>query len=64
MRGAGIKRSIVLNGVTPCFQVRNIHNCIKVAEDFVSPENLEWCFYQVRSWRNSVFFVVGDAVDK
>ena len=27
-----------------CPQVRNIHNCIKVAEDFVSPEGLEWCF--------------------
>ena len=34
------------------FQVRNIHNCIKVAEDFVSPENLEWCFYQTEEFRH------------
>jgi len=33
-------------------QVRNIHNCIKVAEDFVSPENLEWCFYQTEEFRH------------
>jgi hypothetical protein len=32
--------------------VRNIHNCIKVAEDFVSPENLEWCFYQTEEFRH------------
>lgn len=35
-----------------CSQVRNIHNCIKVAEDFVSPENLEWCFYQTEEFRH------------
>ena len=34
------------------FQVRNIHNCIKIAEDFVSPENLEWCFYQTEEFRH------------
>ena len=33
-------------------QVRNLHNCIKVAEDFVSPENLEWCFYQTEEFRH------------
>jgi len=33
-------------------QVRNIHNCIKVAEDYVSPENLEWCFYQTEEFRH------------
>jgi lysine-specific demethylase 3 len=33
-------------------QVRNVHNCIKVAEDFVSPENLEWCFYQTEEFRH------------
>ena len=33
-------------------QVRNIHNCIKVAEDFVSPENLESCFYQTEEFRH------------
>ena len=32
--------------------MRNIHNCIKVAEDFVSPENLEWCFYQTEEFRH------------
>ena len=34
------------------FKVRNVHNCIKVAEDFVSPENLEWCFYQTEEFRH------------
>ena len=34
------------------FQVRNIHNCIKIAEDFVSPENMEWCFYQTEEFRH------------
>ena len=34
------------------FQVRNIHNCIKIALDFVSPENLEWCFYQTEEFRH------------
>eukprot|EP00095_Tigriopus_kingsejongensis_P003194 maker-scaffold91_size383040-snap-gene-2.25 protein:Tk03194 transcript:maker-scaffold91_size383040-snap-gene-2.25-mRNA-1 annotation:"probable domain-containing histone demethylation protein 2c" len=33
-------------------QVRNVHNCIKVAEDFVTPENLEWCFYQTEEFRH------------
>jgi len=33
-------------------QVRNIHNCIKIALDFVSPENLEWCFYQTEEFRH------------
>ena len=32
--------------------MRNIHNCIKVAEDFVSPENLESCFYQTEEFRH------------
>ena len=32
--------------------MRNIHNCIKIAEDFVSPENLEWCFYQTEEFRH------------
>ena len=32
--------------------MRNVHNCIKVAEDFVSPENLEWCFYQTEEFRH------------
>ena len=33
-------------------QVRNIHNCIKVAEDFVSPENLESCFLQTEEFKH------------
>lgn len=33
-------------------QVRNVHNCIKVAEDFVTPENLDWCFYQTEEFRH------------
>ena len=32
--------------------MRNIHNCIKIAEDFVSPENLEWCFYITDEFRH------------
>jgi len=37
-------------------QVRNIHNCIKVAEDFVSPENLEWCSYITEEFRHLTDF--------
>lgn len=33
-------------------QVRNIHNCIGIAEDFVTPENLDWCFYQTEEFRH------------
>ncbi|CAB4068537.1 KDM3 [Lepeophtheirus salmonis] len=33
-------------------QVRNIHNCIKIAEDFVTPENLNWCFYITEEFRH------------
>ena len=42
----------ILNQKCIYIQVRNIHNCIKVAEDFVSPENLEWCFYQTEEFRH------------
>ncbi|GAB0092943.1 lysine-specific demethylase 3A [Sergentomyia squamirostris] len=33
-------------------QVRNLHNCIKVAEDFVSPENVTKCFDLTQEFRN------------
>lgn len=33
-------------------QVRNLHNCIKVAEDFVSPENIVHCFKLTNEFRN------------
>lgn len=32
-------------------QVRNLHNCIKVAEDFVSPENVGHCFQLTQEFR-------------
>lgn len=32
-------------------QVRNLHNCIKVAEDFVSPENIYHCFHLTHEFR-------------
>ena len=32
-------------------QVRNFHNCIKVAEDFVSPEHLHHCFSLTQEFR-------------
>ncbi|KAL1509972.1 hypothetical protein ABEB36_004635 [Hypothenemus hampei] len=32
-------------------QVRNLHNCIKVAEDFVSPENVAHCFHLTQEFR-------------
>lgn len=32
-------------------QVRNLHNCIKVAEDFVSPENISNCFQLTHEFR-------------
>lgn len=33
-------------------QVRNLHNCIKVAEDFVSPENVAHCFHLTQEFRH------------
>lgn len=33
-------------------QVRNLHNCIKVAEDFVSPENVHHSFRMTQEFRN------------
>ncbi|KAJ8952881.1 hypothetical protein NQ318_006497 [Aromia moschata] len=33
-------------------QVRNLHNCIKVAEDFVSPENVSHCFHLTQEFRD------------
>ncbi|CAG0894425.1 unnamed protein product [Cyprideis torosa] len=33
-------------------QVRNLHNCIKVAEDFVSPENVSHCLHLTKEFRN------------
>ena len=32
-------------------QVRNLHSCIKAAEDFVSPENLSTCFKLTQEFR-------------
>jgi len=33
-------------------QVRNLHNCIKIAEDFVSPENVSYCFQLTEEFRD------------
>ncbi|KAL4231689.1 Lysine-specific demethylase 3B [Mactra antiquata] len=33
-------------------QVRNLNNCIKVAEDFVSPENVHHCFQLTQEFRH------------
>lgn len=33
-------------------QVRNLHNCVKVAEDFVSPENVTHCFSLTQEFRD------------
>lgn len=32
--------------------MKNVHNCIKVAEDFVSPENLSECFRLMNEFRD------------
>jgi len=32
-------------------QVQNLHNCIKIAEDFVSPENVSQCFHLTQEFR-------------
>ena len=34
------------------FQVRNLHSCIKCAEDFVSPENMNYCFKMTQEFRH------------
>ena len=33
-------------------QVRNLLNCVKVAEDFVSPENVAHCFHLTQEFRH------------
>ncbi|KAK6639119.1 hypothetical protein RUM43_007389 [Polyplax serrata] len=33
-------------------QVRNLHNCMKIAEDFVSPENVSHCFHMTQEFRD------------
>lgn len=33
-------------------QVRNLHSCVKVAEDFVSPEHLDHCFRMTQEFRH------------
>jgi len=33
-------------------QVRNLYNCIKIAEDYVSPENISHCFNLTDEFRN------------
>ena len=35
-----------------CIQVRNLHSCIKAAEDFVSPENLAHCLTMTQQFRH------------
>lgn len=32
--------------------MRNLHNCVKVAEDFVSPENVSQCFHLTQEFRD------------
>jgi len=33
-------------------QVRNLHSCIKIAEDFVSPENVAHCMRMMQEFRH------------
>ena len=33
-------------------QVRNLNNCVKIAEDFVSPENLSHCLHLTQEFRH------------
>ena len=33
-------------------QVRNLHSCIKIAEDFVSPENVGHCIRMMQEFRH------------
>merc|ERR1712083_1284262 len=35
-----------------CHQVRNLHNCIKIAEDFVSPGLVTNCLYLTQEFRH------------
>jgi len=38
--------------VGACHQVRNLHNCIKIAEDFVSPELANNCLHLTQEFRH------------
>ncbi len=35
-----------------CTQVHNLYSCIKVAEDFVSPEHVRHCFRLTQEFRH------------
>lgn len=41
-----------INKHSSFLQVRNLHNCVKVAEDFVSPENVSYCFHLTQEFRH------------
>lgn len=41
----------VTDGAWCVFQVHNLYSCIKVAEDFVSPEHVKHCFWLTQEFR-------------
>ena len=45
--GLGLVRSVAF-----LVQVKNLHSCIKIAEDFVSPENLDRCLITTNEFRS------------
>ena len=46
------RKKITLYLIFSLFQVRNLHSCIKVAEDFVSPETVAHCFQMTQQFRH------------
>ena len=43
---------IFISGICCFWQVRNLHSCIKVAEDFVSPENASHSLRMMQEFRH------------
>ncbi|XP_075722293.1 lysine-specific demethylase 3A-like [Rhipicephalus microplus] len=51
---ATVSACVISSGVSSeitLVKVRNLHSCIKVAEDFVSPENIAHCFCLTNEFR-------------
>ncbi|XP_014666037.1 PREDICTED: LOW QUALITY PROTEIN: lysine-specific demethylase 3B-like [Priapulus caudatus] len=50
VRDASWRNVVIISRLRP-LQVRNLHSCIKVAEDFVSPEGIGHCFALTQEFR-------------
>ena len=52
VQNRGLKHTSFIHCCFSVLQVRNLHSCIKAAEDFVSPENMNYCFRMTQEFRH------------